>query len=188
MSDATKKCSRCGETKVLSEFSPDRRATTGRSCDCNVCRRASSREYYKKNSEARKRANRIYLKSPERAAWLKEYYKSDRYKELERARYSKPSRKEVRKAVCKRHNEKYTDKYKARYALTNAVQLGHIVRPNSCSLCGKVGPVEGHHAWGYMEACWLRVSWLCVKCHKESDRIAKNFLNTHLALTEAMFS
>jgi hypothetical protein len=59
--------------------------------------------------------------------------------------------------------ERSPEKYKAQYALTNAVRLGHIVKPELCSRCGKKRRLDGHHA-DYSKP--LEVVWLCRPCHK----------------------
>ena len=52
----------------------------------------------------------------------------------------------------------------ARRMVRNAVRAGDLVRPGSCSACGRETPkIQGHHA-DYMKP--LCVEWLCVPCHR----------------------
>ena len=51
---------------------------------------------------------------------------------------------------------------RARNAINGGVRRGHIFRPDSCSACGKVGRLQGHHP-DYTKP--LDVVWLCSPCH-----------------------
>ena len=55
--DGTKRCSKCGETKPVSEFSRYRRAPDGLKWRCKECHNAYQREYHQRpDVKARKRA------------------------------------------------------------------------------------------------------------------------------------
>jgi len=58
-------------------------------------------------------------------------------------------------------------KQKARRILTHAIRSGQLVRPDTCSSCGKAVKVQGHHA-DYEQP--LVVTWLCVTCHHEEHK------------------
>lgn len=65
-------------------------------------------------------------------------------------------------------------KNKSRRILRTAIEKGHIVRPETCSKCGKPSKrrdgrsgIQGHHHAGYDHP--LDVEWLCVNCHLEMD-------------------
>lgn len=58
-------------------------------------------------------------------------------------------------------------RYRARKQLARAVSFGRIDRPDRCSQCARVGPVEGHHP-DYTKA--LEVEWLCPSCHRQLHR------------------
>ena len=55
-------------------------------------------------------------------------------------------------------------------ALYHAVATGRIIR-QPCEVCG-AEPADGHHAFGYDPANWLRVRWLCQTHHQEAHRAA----------------
>lgn len=50
----------------------------------------------------------------------------------------------------------------ARQILRNSVYLGSVKRPERCSRCGSVPPLEAHHS-DYNKP--LDVEWLCRPCH-----------------------
>lgn len=63
---AAKKCSRCGELKPHSEFSPDKRATTGLQSACRACCvKAKQARYWADPEAARKRQRDYYERNPE---------------------------------------------------------------------------------------------------------------------------
>lgn len=60
MSNASKKCSKCGQVKSLDEFSPDRRAKDGRGSQCKSCQSARARKRYEQDPEKARAASRRY--------------------------------------------------------------------------------------------------------------------------------
>lgn len=62
---------------------------------------------------------------------------------------------------------------RARRAVAVALRDGRLVRPATCSACGRVGrpqergraEIQAHHANGYDEAHALDVVFLCQRCH-----------------------
>lgn len=74
----------------------------------------------------------------------------------------------------------------ARSALGVAVNKGNIVRPQSCSACGKLGRIEGHH---HDYAHPFDVVWLCRKCHSAVHRTPQvgKLINTNICLDEAFW-
>ena len=69
--------------------------------------------------------------------------------------------------------------------LHRAIKGGSILKPESCSECGKIPPpslLHGHHHRGY--ARWWDVVWLCLQCHRKRDidtwpRGEKNGISKH---------
>lgn len=109
----------------------------------------SNKQYYKRNKEKVDASNRLWKEN-----------NIERYRKRVRE-----YKKENKEAVKKRHYEywkRYPEKYKATRTLNNAVNQGKIVKPTSCSLCGKEGHIEGHH-YDYTKP--LDVIWVCRKCH-----------------------
>ncbi len=68
-------------------------------------------------------------------------------------------------------NKNNPDKRKSSLQLQGAVRSGKILKPDSCSECGK--KAAGHGLQGHHEdhAKPLEVIWLCAKCHKHLHAI-----------------
>ena len=80
----------------------------------------------------------------------------------------------VPKCQCQKRirNGMSTQGYRARrffQSVLNANLLvekyGKIVRPEACELCGVSCKPDGHHD-NYETANWLKVRWLCKRCHR----------------------
>ncbi len=56
------------------------------------------------------------------------------------------------------------NKQKARLNLNYAVRKGTVHKPETCSVCGKSGRIEGHHVSPYFDYV---VRWLCPQCHHD---------------------
>lgn len=75
----------------------------------------------------------------------------------------------------KRHNEivkaweaRNPEKAKAYMKVLTAIRSGKLVKPDSCSKCGKTNcRIEASHD-DYTKP--LEVEWLCVRCHRAKDR------------------
>ena len=58
------------------------------------------------------------------------------------------------------------DQRNAQQAVTHAVRIGKLIRPETCSRCGGRGRrIEAHHHAGYERENRLNVEWLCSSCH-----------------------
>jgi len=57
----------------------------------------------------------------------------------------------------------------AQIAVHHAVTRGNLVRPSTCSRCGKRCKPEGHHH-SYAIEDQLDVEWLCPECHHSNHR------------------
>jgi transposase-like protein len=66
------------------------------------------------------------------------------------------------KAAVKRSIAKMPQKHKAGLLLNYAVKLDYIIKPKTCSNCGKETRIDGHH-FDYAKA--LEVIWVCHLCH-----------------------
>ena len=119
-----KTCSKCGESKPLEAYAPDKRNTDGCNTHCRVCHK----EYYKANREKIKEKSRIWvLNNPEKRAVIS-------------ARHSKNNRPSKNRDV---------QKYRALKAsngssLVTSTETSIIVA-QPCTACGKVGPSEVDH-------------------------------------------
>lgn len=71
-----KTCTRCGETKPLTEFNARSRAKDKRRSDCRACSRESNAEWYHRNRErARKTRLDWHRKNP---GWSAAYYEANK--------------------------------------------------------------------------------------------------------------
>lgn len=110
-----------------------------------ACHRRS-RDHYRDNREYR-------------IAYQREYRRSEKGRQVETVAHQK-------------ERVLHAEKIKARYAVSNAVRAGRLVKSDRCGDCGKVGRVEAHHHAGYAPENRLVVHWLCRRCHKVADGTA----------------
>jgi 5-methylcytosine-specific restriction endonuclease McrA len=90
-SDKTRKCSSCGKTKSLKEFSIDRSRKGGYSYTCKECQAAHVKEYYAQNKEKSKATRKAYREGnpvPRKRALADKYYTEIAFHENRRARLS----------------------------------------------------------------------------------------------------
>ena len=146
-----KKCTKCKDTKLFSEFGPDKRHKDGLQSQCRECRGKTQQTYARTHKEER----REYLQRNEEAIKRKQC----EYVETQ------DGRKAQNKAGVNQRL-KFPQKIKARKAVNHAVRDGKLLRPNHCEGCYQEKLVQGHH-WSYLEEHGLDVEWLCPKCHRE---------------------
>lgn len=93
---ANKLCSRCKVRKPLADFSPDRRAPSGRQPACKACHAARAKELRMRDPEGhRKRQREYYAEHRERIREkAAEYRDADRFKYRSAARQSYRRRRE----------------------------------------------------------------------------------------------
>lgn len=138
-----KRCSKCEETKPLSDFYKGK-------YECKTCWGERTRAWRAANAEAYGESNR-------------------RYRESHREKFRHHSAAYIRRhrdEVTERMRQIKEDKSAAAFAwrlVELAVRKGRLVRPSGCTRCGEVGPVHGHHE-DYERP--LDVDWLCSPCHK----------------------
>lgn len=111
-----KKCSKCGEVKVVAEFYKDRGKGDGLHCYCKSCDRASSRDWQKNNPEK----ERVRLKR-----WKTE--NKDRVQEHGRVYYKK--NQEKKRVYAKRYrddNPEYVRKERMRQKRYREENSGYV--------------------------------------------------------------
>lgn len=96
------------------------------------------------------------------------YYRSEKGIATRAAYAARPEWKAKRLATNRRLRSEQPDRTKARDALSNALKVGRVVRPDACQECGTGGRIEGHHHLGYAPDHRLDVSWLCPSCHRQA--------------------
>ena len=158
-----KPCFKCGETKPLSAFYKHPMMADGHLNKCKECNkrdvilnRLDKVEYYNEYDR-----NRSYPGAARTVA----SNNSHKLKYKENLEYRKVSLEQRSK-----WNARNATKKKAQSAVTREINSGHLVRPDTCSSCGKTYcEIQGHH-WSYLEEHWLDVIWLCTECHGKEHR------------------
>lgn len=88
-----KRCSRCKETKIVSDFYPNKRRGDGRDCYCRICSRIKAVESYHANPEKKRKAKREWYKlhaeedMKRSALWAKD--NPERTREYQKKKYIK---------------------------------------------------------------------------------------------------
>ena len=153
----TKKCSKCGQVKLLLEFYKDRTVKDGYKFLCKEC----YKRYYQNNKKKILRRTRKYDKqkrtNPEFVAKEKKYYKKW---------YKKNGRKRATNyaEITRKWYYNHLKEAKTKYIVKKAVKNGVITKPNKCEECGSKTRLNAHHP-DYGKP--LEVIWLCQSCHKK---------------------
>lgn len=157
----TKRCSRCGEVKFISEFHCNKASRDGYAYQCKLCVKQS---YQKQRERVRERAREYYKKNKEKII--------KRSNEYTRERRRKFGREKRSATALSRHNAQIIDykksnpvKVKAQSAVYGAIKSGRLARARDCQClyCGS-DATEYHH-WSYEPEHWLDVVPLCHSCH-----------------------
>lgn len=148
-----RKCAECGDLKLLSDFSLNRRAKNGYYSYCKLCANQKNRETYVKFR------NRILIRIK-------------KYKNTKRGR-------EVMVAALQKQRIVNRIKVKAREMVNHSLSRGKLIKPKFCekrnSECS--GKLHAHHS-DYSKP--LQVMWLCIKHHQEMhyDKTSKRRIPT----------
>jgi len=134
-----KSCKRCGVEKILNDYYTHKQMADGHLNVCKVCTRVRVRKHRAENDSVR---------------------------EYDKQRSKLPHRIKLNTEICRKNRAKWPEKYKARTAVNNAVRDGRLLKPESCSVCGRVTRITGHHE-DY--SAMLDVIWLCDLCHRRLD-------------------
>ena len=131
-------CSACKEFKPEGDFYKDSRQAGGVKSQCKTCHNAGS----------------IRTRDPD-------LHRDTNREAMRRMRAANPE-KYRQQAQRERHDPTTRQRVLARKLLQHEVRKGRIVRPTTCSRCGRGGKIEGHHP-DYAKP--LDVVWLCTICH-----------------------
>lgn len=140
LTETTKRCFKCGETKPLSLFYKHPEMADGHVNKCKECNKKDVRENLQANFE--------------------------HYQEYEKVRAAKklPHRVEYKVKWDKTRDTEFPNKKKAVSAVGNAVKRGALIKPCNCEVCGSEKFIQAHHS-SYSEDMMLMVTWLCSRCH-----------------------
>lgn len=75
------------------------------------------------------------------------------------------------------------DKDRAHIAVTKALRIGQLIRPDVCQECGIACIPHAHHEDYNKE---LEVDWLCRKCHPKRHNYSKN--NNKVAISDEILT
>ena len=190
--DEMKTCSKCHESKPLSEFNK-------KSGMCKPCQVEYRHEYYLAHREKALEAAKVYADThvEQRRETSLEWGRKNKEKinEQHRERYNlekdrtrktiyklkHPKRVAERQAKAgkewRKYNKEKTAAHKgwARYCASNDVAI-----PCYCQQCHQECKPHAHHYLGYAKENWLDVVFLCPLCHR---RIHKDLLVTDLTVS-----
>ena len=85
--DGLKQCTKCGETKPVSEFNKHNKNSDGLRCQCRVCISSNRKKYYQEHGKAVYEANREDILKRKR-----EYYEANKEDILKQRKQSDSSR------------------------------------------------------------------------------------------------
>lgn len=147
-----KMCRSCGESKLLTAFSPHtgpNGTRDGLRSSCRECRTAYSTAY--------KLAHRKEATEGERK---RRKENAEEFRASRRALY----RKNRRKFLAERAEwvRKNPEKARAHLLLNLAVRSGEVQKPTRCTECHDEVRINGHHE-DYSRP--LDVKWVCHRCH-----------------------
>jgi hypothetical protein len=115
----SKVCSKCQETKPLSEFHKDKSKKDGLRKECKECRSRYSQQYHKQNKEKINEYNKHW--ATENEDWLKNYYKN--YRETNKNKISianKEYRTQNRDRLLE-YNKIYYENNKEKFSTSNKI-------------------------------------------------------------------
>lgn len=142
----TKICKRCdSELPIDSGFYAN-------DSSCKECRKRMVRENRAKKLDYYRQYDRKRANLPHRAQARQEYAKTERGTAAHNsAKRAWSERNTIKRAVA--------------IMVNNAVRDGVLVKPDSCTSCGKSGcRIEGHHD---DHSKPMEVTWLCSQCHRD---------------------
>lgn len=147
-------CTKCGKKKLASEFKPDKRKLNGLRSHCKEC---NYKDYV-----AWREKNPTYT-----ALYLREWRAQHPGRAAESQRRWAAANLEKVHETSRRWREAHPEKQRAHGKVRQAVKTGRLVRPETCSKCGRPGRIQAHHD-DYNKP--LDVVWLCHPCHVAVDR------------------
>ncbi len=157
-----KKCSKCGETKPLSEYYKHKGMSDGHLNQCKTCVKSRVARHREDNIERFREYDRNRPNHKDRVESNKQRYKRKRQE-------GDPDWLEKDKDRVRKYRAKNNRKYLANNAVNNAVRDGRLDKPSQCSRCPAIENIQGHH-WSYEEENWLDVIWLCPRCHADEHK------------------
>jgi hypothetical protein len=166
-----KKCTKCGEIKMLAEFVKHKRYKDGHYSQCKVCTKQLVKQWEKENPDKKNEIRTRYrVNNREKIREMdREYYIDNHERYLEKARIAQAKyfRTEKGREKYKLQGEavrsRFPEKMKARRFMRTAIGNGTLLKPSKCSLCeSEEFQIDAHHP-DYSKP--LEVVWVCKPCH-----------------------
>lgn len=146
-------CRACGELKPIQEYYKHPQMADGYLNFCKECVKERERNRRAADLEKYRAYDRARAFTPERVA-------------LRRKRAEKVKADPLLRGADHKSKERWRDKNfvkrRAHIMVRSALKYGHLTRPESCSRCAVVAPLDAHHEDYYKP---LEVTWLCETCH-----------------------
>lgn len=155
-----KTCFKCKSSKPLSEFYKHKGMSDGYLNKCKECTKIDSNRHRYENLDRVREYDRSRPNKAERTVKQSEYHKHGKGFEI--------ARESVR-----RYRNNHPLRYKATNAVSSALRAKRILRPNTCENCKIECKPQGHHD-DYLKP--LDVRWLCITCHSEFHKQAREIL------------
>lgn len=171
--DITFCCTRCGETKPITEFHRNKASATGHVSRCKSCIAHLNHLHHIKNAD-RIRARRMATYAANREVF------AQRWAKWYTANQSRRSKSETARAAqwVKDHPEAATIIRRSISAVQQALRTGRLIRPAACEQCGRICKPQGaHHDYSLP----LDVRWLCRSCHSRWDMAEPKIMGKHIA-------
>lgn len=171
--ETTKRCSKCKQSKPISEFYKNRSTKDGLDNECKICRSKRLKEYNQteQGKAVSRRATKKYHKTDKGKAEKKRYRQSEKGK-ASNLKWSKKYQKTEQGKLTRKHfNTRNPNQIKAVTTVNHAITAGKLISPKFllCHYCPK--PAQQYHHWhGYEPEHWLDVVPACAKCHHKCRR------------------
>ena len=152
-----KVCRECHVEKPLSDFYKHAAMGDGRLNKCKPCVKSRVNKHREVNLETIREYDKRRSNKPHRVKARKDYQQTE-------------AGKLAKKKAMDAYNKRYPMAYATHVIAGNAIRDGKLIPASSCSICGSVEKIEGHHD-DYTKP--LDVRWLCEQCHKAWHKINK---------------
>lgn len=152
----SKTCTKCGETKPLSEYHKHAQCADGHRPDCKECHRAACK--------ARRDADLNSVREGDKDRYYNQPGRADSVRAAATRRYHRvrdtKEHAQYKRDLARRMAEKHPEKMHARSVFRHALARGDLTR-EPCLFCG-YPDTQGHHH-DYSKP--LEVTWLCLRHH-----------------------
>lgn len=139
-----KRCSKCNLPKTLDQFGKDRSRKDGLFQWCIRCQTLHDKEYRANNKEKHAAQSRLWRAN------------------------NRVKARDIQNRSTVKHRKDHADKVHARSIVSHAIRDGKLIR-KPCEVCED--PKSQAHHDDYSKP--LEVKWLCLKHHKQADKLKK---------------